>query len=169
MTSPETSLGPKPPLEIERKFRVNVAPETLRLDGLKREPIRQGYIVVGADGSETRVRDRAGIYTLTCKSAGGLSRTEYEIGLSKEQFDGLWPATDGKSVEKTRYSIPSGESIIELDVYGGALSGLVIAEMEFPDESAALAFEPPEWLEAEVTHNPAYKNQQLAINGLPEN
>jgi CYTH domain-containing protein len=56
----------------------------------------------------------------------------------------------------------------EVDEYRGDLSGMVVAEVEFPDDGAAGAFEPPGWFGREVTDNPAYKNRRLATDGRPE-
>lgn len=155
----------KPPIEIERKFLVRALPENL--EEYEREFIRQGYLVLGADGSEARVRDRSGAHTMTVKSKGELSRGEWEIPIEPEQFEVLWPATEGRRVEKTRFSIPYEESVIELDIYDGELFGLVTAEVEFPDEVTANAFVPPEWFGEDVTSDKAFKNQQLATAGLP--
>ena len=68
---------------------------------------------------------------------------------------------------KTRHLIPHGERQIELDLYRGELDGLAIAEVEFPDEESADAFEPPEWLGEEVTGDERYLNRTLAARGLP--
>jgi adenylate cyclase len=52
--------------------------------------------------------------------------------------------------------------ICEIDVFGGDLAGLVLAEVELPNEEAA--FRLPEWLtiEREVTDDSAYTNSALA-------
>lgn len=155
----------KAPVEIERKFLVRDLPENL--NSCECEEIRQGYLVIGADGSEARVRERNGAFTITIKSKGSLSRGEWEVPITDAQFDELWPATEGKRIEKTRYSIPFDESLIELDVYKNELEGLVSAEVEFSDEQTANNFSPPEWFSAEVTENKSFKNQQLATKGLP--
>ena len=57
---------------------------------------------------------------------------------------------------------------IELDVYRDHLSGLVTAEVEFDSEDAAAAFAAPSWLGREITEEPGYKNQRLAVDGLPQ-
>lgn len=155
----------KEPVEIERKFLVKDIPENLH--EYEREAIKQGYLVVGEDGSEARLRDRDGKYTLTVKSKGELSRGEWEAPISSEQFDIWWPATNGKRVEKTRFSIPFGENVIELDIYEGELQGLVTAEVEFGSEVSARSFQAPEWLGVDVTSEKAFKNQQLATKGIP--
>jgi adenylate cyclase len=43
----------------------------------------------------------------------------------------------------------------------------VTAEVEFESEAAAEAFTPPPWLGRDVTDEPGYKNQRLAVHGLP--
>jgi CYTH domain-containing protein len=57
---------------------------------------------------------------------------------------------------------------IEVDEYSGSLDGLVVAEIEFDDEDAAMDFRPPPWLGREVTGQDAYSNRELSQHGLPE-
>ena len=47
-------------------------------------------------------------------------------------------------------------------MFGGALAPLVLAEVEFPTEEEAAAFQPPDWFGAEVTYDPAYTNARLS-------
>ncbi len=167
MTSPESGQeSVKKPVEVERKFLVRNLPSNL--NSYEHQAIRQGYLVIGEDGSEARVRDRAGDYTLTVKSKGTLSRGEWETKIDEDQFETLWPATNGKRVEKTRFTIPYGDVVIELDIYKGNLMRLVSAEVEFPDEESANSFEVPEWFAVDVTEEKGFKNQNLALYGLPE-
>jgi CYTH domain-containing protein len=156
----------KEPVEVERKFLVRDIPENLH--EYRHEAIKQGYLVIGEDGSEARLRDRDGSFTMTVKSKGDLSRGEWEAPISSEQFAIWWPATNGKRVEKTRYSIPIDDNVIELDIYEGALTGLLTAEIEFGSEAAANSFQAPEWLSVDVTFDKSFKNQQLALRGLPQ-
>ena len=114
------------------------------------------------------MRRRAGDATLTIKSGGGRSRAEEELAIEPDRFERLWPLTDGRRIEKTRYEIALDDGpTVELDVYGGALAGLVVAEVEFGSEQDADAFEGPEWLGREVTDDPRFKNQRLAMEGMP--
>jgi CYTH domain-containing protein len=152
-------------MEIERKFLVSTPPADLGRWPATR--IEQGYIAVDPDGTEVRLRRRGADSVLTIKQGAGRTRVEEEIEIDAERFDRLWPLTEGRRVEKTRYMIPAGDLCIELDVYSGALCGLVIAEVEFPDERAADAFRPPEWFGREVTDDPRFKNQRLARSGMP--
>jgi CYTH domain-containing protein len=152
-------------MEIERKFLVERLPE---LDGARSTEIAQGYLAVGGDGSEVRVRRRDGAATLTVKRGGGLARGETEIELTPEQFGALWPLTAAARVEKVRHELALGPGVVaELDVYAGALEGLVVVEVEFESEAAAGEFSPPDWFGAEVTDDDAYKNRRLAIDGRP--
>jgi CYTH domain-containing protein len=123
---------------------------------------------VAEDGTEVRVRRRDANAWLTVKSGGGRVRVEEEIEIDSERFERLWPLTEGRRVEKTRYEIPGSDGlVIELDVYAGALHGLVTAEVEFRSEDAAEAFAAPDWLGPDVTEDPRYKNQRLARDGAP--
>jgi len=70
-------------------------------------------------------------------------------------------------VLKTRYFVPLGDLTVEVDLYEGDLDGLVTAEVEFPDEASALAFEAPAWLGRDVTDDKRYGNRVLAVDGLP--
>ena len=153
-------------VEIERKFLVPELPP--RLQQWPAALIEQGYLAVGDNGTEVRVRRRDGDAVLTVKGGGGRSRTEEEFGIDDERFARLWPLTEGRRVEKTRHVIDAGEGLdIEVDVYSGALTGLMVAEVEFDTEEAADAFEPPAWFGREVTDDARFKNQRLASEGAP--
>ena len=145
--------------EIERKFVVTELP-----DGLgEGDAIDQGYLAIAPDGVETRIRRRDGDATLTVKSGPAMIRVEEEIPLEPARFEALWPLTEGRRLEKVRHLIPLGDGLTpELDVYGGALAGLVSDEIEFPTEDAARDFSPPPWLGEEVTGDKTYANQNLA-------
>ena len=155
-------------MEIERKFLVAEPPPDL--DRHPASAIDQGYLAVHADGTEVRLRRRDGAAVLTVKSGGALVRVEEEIALDPGTFERLWPLTEGRRLVKVRHLLPAPAPgvVIELDVYGGALAGLVLAEAEFETEAAAAAFEPPAWLGRDVTADARFKNQRLALDGAPE-
>jgi CYTH domain-containing protein len=157
-------------LEVERKWLVAMpVPAVVLAAATSSERIDQGYLTIGADGTETRLRRRAGDHVLSVKSGRGLVRAETSIELSAAQFAALWPATATARVQKTRHLIPGpDETTIELDVYGGELDGLVVAEVEFDDAAGAGRFTAPGWFGAEVTDDPRYKNQSLAVRGRPD-
>lgn len=150
-------------MEVERKFLVSDAPD---LDGSSADEIDQGYLAIGTDG-EVRLRRRGEKLVLTAKRGEGLSRQEAEIELDREEFEELWPLTDGRRLLKRRHVVPQGELEIEVDVYEGDLEGLVVAEVEFASEEDARRFDPPEWLGEEVTGDRRYLNETLAAEGAP--
>jgi CYTH domain-containing protein len=147
-------------LEIERKFLVRELPADLTSFPINE--ISQGYLVSLDDGLQVRLRKSGERYSLTFKRGGGHVREEREVELTAQQFDALWPATEGKRLVKTRYEIPFGERVVEIDVYHDRHQGLVVAEVEFDQEAAAKNFEPPDWLGDDVTGDPRYSNQLLA-------
>ena len=151
-------------METERKFLVDDLPGGDIGGGAE---ILQGYLAVGG-GVEVRLRAKKGRCFLTVKRGSGLQRAESEVVLDRAQFDGLWPATEGRRVEKTRYEVPVGELTAELDRYHGALDGLLTVEVEFSSVDKAAAFDPPDWFGFEVTEDPRYKNQRLAVDGIPK-
>jgi adenylate cyclase len=151
------------PMEVERKFLVSDPPD---LDEETAEEIDQGYLAIGTE-EEVRLRRKGERLLLTAKRGSGLTRDEAETQLESDDFEQLWPLTEGKRLHKRRYAIPAGDLTIELDVYSGNLEGLTVAEIEFPSEEAARSFDPPEWLGTEVTGDPSYLNETLATRGRP--
>jgi CYTH domain-containing protein len=154
-------------VEVERKFLVPALPD---LSGFESSEIEQGYLALPDEkgGAEVRLRSRGNELTLTVKSAGGEVRDEEELELDRDEFDRLWKLTEGRRLAKRRYVIPHDGLELELDVYAGALEGLLVAEVEFEDEDAAGEFEPPAWFGDEVTGKEHYKNESLATRGLPD-
>jgi adenylate cyclase len=153
--------------EIERKWLIQGELPDLR--EIKGKEVIQGYIAVTSDGTEVRVRQKGDKYFQTIKSDGGLVRGEIEVELSKDQFDTLWQATEGRRLEKTRYELDYHGAKIELDVYKGALLGLVVVEVEFASVRDSETFIRPLWFGKEVTDNKGFKNKNLALHGIPQN
>lgn len=146
--------------EIERKFLIKRTPEALA--NYPHEEIAQGYLAVERGGVQVRLRKKGSVRSLTFKRGSKIAREEREVRLSAEQFDALWPGTEGRRLTKIRYDIPFGERTIEIDVYTGRHDGVVVAEVEFPDEKTCRSFEPPDWLGEEVTGKSRYSNVVLA-------
>ena len=153
-----------PGQEIERKFLVDALP-----DGLPPgERVEQGYLAVAPDGTEVRVRRRAGRCTLTIKSGPAHVRVEEELDIDERRFEALWALTEGRRIAKTRHVVPlEGGVQAELDVYADPLADLRVAEVEFPSAAASEAFSPPGWFGRELTGDARYANQSLALDGAP--
>lgn len=152
--------------EIERKFILSEHPVEL-LQGIIPERISQGYLLLEGD-RELRIRKRGENYRMTVKQGVGLVRTEHEWPIAVEQFDCLWPLTEGRRVEKLRYAVPWNHWTLEIDLFEGPLSPLMLLEIEFADLQDSRAFTVPDFVVAEVTNDKAYKNAMLATRGLPD-
>ena len=146
-------------MEIERKFLIDKIP--LKLTEYKSDKIKQGYFSILP---EKRVRKLGDVYILTEKGEGDMIREEKEVIIDKEMGEKLFALSKTYIIEKTRYYIPFGEHIIELDVYEGRHKGMVVAEVEFMSEREALDFEPPWWFGEDITKDKSYKNMMLALN-----
>ena len=144
--------------EIERKFLVR---GTSYKDFATRVMhIRQAYIGDVSKG-EARVSIRDDKAWIIIKSAESkLSRFEYEVPISVEDAEEIMANACGNVISKTRYIVPfTDDVVIEVDEFKGKLEGLVVAEVELPDES--YQFELPSFLGTEVTGISAYYNRNL--------
>ena len=157
-------------MEIERKFllKEDVQQEII-LNNLRSHQLIQYYVQVGEEEERYRKQDNLYFHTLKRRVDGGLQREETETECTKDDFDANKRNIKGNIVEKKRYIFPYGEHKIEIDVYDGTLKGLIIGEVEFQTKNEADSFILPDFFGLEVTWDKRFKNQSLAINGLPEN
>lgn len=141
-------------LEIERKFRVasdawkeSVTGQVRLVDGL----------IAETDGRKVRVRTRDGRATLTIKGArAGLAREEFEYEIPYDHAVRLLESHCGdRRIEKERFLVPYSGVVWEIDVYGGIMNGIVIAEVELPAPDFVLSL--PEWVGEEVTGKDEYR------------
>lgn len=149
-------------VERERTWLVRTLPDPLPAG----TPITQGYVAFDDDVA-VRIRRAGERHVATVKGRGLRNRTEVEWDLTAEQFEALWPLTGCRRVEKVRHELPLGAHTAEVDVFGGALEGLVVVEVEFGDDHAMAEFRPPAWFGDEVSDDPRYSNAALARDGLP--
>lgn len=147
--------------EIERKFLIvgdfmDQAKESLN--------IKQGYLSLDKERTvRIRLQNEKAFLTIKGKSsASGLSRYEWEKEIDLEEAKSLLHLTIGKAIEKTRYRIPLGVHVFEVDVFSGENKGLVLAEVELNSETEA--FIQPSWLGKEVTGDARYYNANLILN-----
>ncbi len=152
-------------MEIERKYLISQSDIPFDPAQYPCRRIEQGYLCTNP---VVRVRRDNEEYFLTYKSKGFLAREEYNLPLTREAYDHLKEKADGRIITKNRYVIPLGNGLdIELDLFSGRLSGLILAEVEFPDEDTANAFSPPEWFGEDVTYSPRYHNSTLSQSKEP--
>jgi adenylate cyclase len=146
-------------IEIERKFLV-------QSDGWRglgvAARIRQAYLVRSKERS-VRVRDEDGVITLTIKGPDGATRQEFEYAVPQHDADGLFALCEPGGIDKTRHRIVIGPHTWEVDVFHGALEGLVVAEVELSAEGETIAL--PTWVGEEVTGRAEYTNAALSKRG----
>jgi len=144
-------------VEIERKFLL--ASDAWRTLG---QPVllRQGYL--SSDPARTvRVRIEGDQATLTIKGRSqGATRGEWEYPIPlAEATELLERLCQQPLIEKYRRRIPVAGHVWEVDEFLGANQGLVVAEIELNAEDDA--FDKPDWIGAEVTHDKRYFNSSL--------
>ncbi|HDZ71473.1 MAG TPA: CYTH domain-containing protein [Aurantimonas coralicida] len=149
--------------EIERKFQVTG--EDWRGQISETQRLEQFYLVVREDASvRVRIRDRASA-RLTIKTGSGMDRGEFEYDIPLADAEALRASRVGAVVEKTRHIVPLGAFRVEIDVFEGALAGLVMAEIELRDASDKPDL--PAYLGREVTGDARFTNARLALDGRP--
>lgn len=144
-------------IEIERKFLVKSLDDLMPL--LKEgQHIQQGYLFSEPNKS-CRVRIKGTKGFLTVKYGSDLlSRIEFEYEIPLNDALELLNQCE-RSLQKIRYEIPLGNHVLEIDVFGGALDGLVLVEVELNHENETIQL--PTWVGEEVTHDPKYLNVNL--------
>lgn len=151
-------------MEIERKFLTKQLP--FDVTAYPCLAISQAYL---SFSPTIRVRQSNEDYILTVKGKGHLARGEFELPLSREEYERLLSKTEGTPVVKKRYLVPlEGGLTAEVDLYEGILSGLMTTEVEFPSLAAAEAFLPPDWFGRDISEEKAYKNTSLSLYGMPK-
>jgi adenylate cyclase len=152
--------------EIERKFLV--ASDDWRQKAKLGKSFRQA--VVFSEGNRMlRIRaiDRKKARLTIKIGISGMTRHEFEYDVPIADAEELLELANGSMITKTRYDVKHAGHIWEVDVYGGALEGLVVAEVELKSEKDVP--ELPDWLGREVTDDKRFSNQALAEGSLPEN
>ena len=155
--------------EFERRFLLATRPDgpavrTLAIEdrylvGTRIRLRRMSILATGAEVAE------ADIFKLTQKvpapeGGPGLITTMY---LTRAEHAAL-SALPAACLRKTRLSVPP----FGVDLFEGALAGLVIAEAEFSDEEAMVSFVPPPLVLAEVTRDERFTGGRVAVAGRPE-
>lgn len=150
--------------EIERKFLVEGS--GWRALAGESTAISQFYVAAGADRS-VRIRIKNGeTAKLTLKfGAAARERDEFEYPIPLDDARAMQRFAIGRVIEKTRHEVVHRGRRYEIDTFGQALAGLVIAELETPDEVAD--DELPPWLGREVTGEAAFYNAALAMADAP--
>jgi adenylate cyclase len=145
-------------VEIERKFLV--ASAGWRQSVASSVRMVQGYLAE-TDSCSIRVRLAGDRASLNFKGLTvGARRTEFEYPIPLIDARQMLELYCGdRLIEKVRHYTRHGEHVWEIDEFGGANEGLVVAEVELESEDEAIST--PAWLGEEVTHDPRYYNIRL--------
>lgn len=97
--------------------------------------------------------------------AGLSTRPMTNIYLDADEYSAI-AALPAATLIKRRHDAGDGWVI---DIFEGALAGLVLAEVAAADDAAVAAVVAPAWCAVEVTEDPAYAGGALAIHGWHDN
>jgi adenylate cyclase len=157
-------LQPRPsPVEIERKFLV--ANDAWRQSAVRSVSIRDGLIAVYQD-RKVRVRISGDIATVAIKGPRiGIVRPEFEYEIPIADAERMLSAIcRDDTLEKQRFFVENAGATWHVDVYGGILQGVVIAEIELQQETQELIL--PGWVGKEVTGDSFYKKINMRARAL---
>jgi adenylate cyclase len=143
-------------VEIERKFLLDG-------DGWRAlgQPVllRQGYLSLDP-ARVVRVRVEGGKAYITIKGKSkGASRGEWEYPIPLTDANELLKLSEQPIIEKYRRQIEFAGNEWEVDEFTGANQGLLLAEIELDSEDQA--FDKPDWIGEDVTHDKRYYNSNL--------
>ena len=147
------------PIEIERKFLI--ANDAWQHSVVGSVNIRDG-LIASYKSRKVRVRISDQIAVITIKGPRrGIARAEYEYEIPLADAELIMSNICGdETLEKQRYLVGHEGTIWHIDVYGGILKGVVIAEIELKQEDQKFVL--PPWIGKEVTGNEFYKKINLA-------
>lgn len=143
--------------EIERKYLVRGKFKDLAKSS---HTIRQGYLCTDPERTiRVRIIDKKAMLTIKGKQEG-IKRFEWEKEIDFNDAGELLKLCTGNIIEKTRYLVPYEKWTIEVDVFSGINSGLILAEIELEDENEKP--DTPDWIGKEVSGDIKYNNSYLS-------
>lgn len=157
--------------EIERRFILSELPDGFTLH--QSDFIRQAYVCVDeASAFEERVRyrltpDGRQDYLRVQKQGAGLTRTETETPLSREEWAQAMIACLGRPIIKGVYHEQYNDQWIEFHIFYSHRP-LMTIEVEFKTEDDGNTFTPPSWFGREVTNDRRYNSASVALIGIPD-
>jgi len=159
-------------VERERRYLLRELPEGLRVN----DPHTQIFdnYVTGTRLRLRKIRDplrREWTWKLTQKFAPDppdFSRTVItNIYLSQYEYETL-AVFEGNEIRKNRYPYEHGGRAFSIDVFLGALHGLVLAETEFDTDEELRDFPAPDFAEREVTRDELFTGGRLVALSIDD-
>lgn len=150
-------------VELELTYLAREIPK--EINGVKPSRLLDIYVPENSSAPFIRLRSKDDKCEITKKKPidkNDFSRqTEQTIPLEKDEFEAL-AVSSGRRVEKDRYQVIIEGKTAEVDVFDGALKGLVVIDFEFDTPEAKADFTPPACCLAEVTQELFIAGGQLA-------
>ena len=145
--------------EIEHKYLV--IDDSFRAMAIGKVKICQGYLNRNPDRT-VRVRTMGENGFLTVKSRNhGAKRLEFEYEIPGSDAEEILKLAEPGIVKKTRYFVPFGGLVWEVDEFHGSQEGVIVAEVEIPDDGHI--YEKPPFIGEDITGNPAYYNSNMKV------
>lgn len=139
-------------LELELTYLAKCLPEGLA--ETKTKEILDIYLPVASEHPVLRIRKNGEKYEITnkqpAKGSDNSEMIEQTIVLTEAEYADL-AQVPGKRVHKIRHYLPYRGRTLEVDVFQGALQGLVLVDAEFDTPEEKAAFTMPDFCLAEVT------------------
>jgi len=150
-------------IELEASYLAARIPEGLAAH--EHIDIEDIYFPATEPHAKMRIRHKGDKYEFTKKiqldpgDAG--QQQELSVDLTAEEYKAL-SRGDGRNVYKARYFLPYEGRTAEVDIFKGALEGLVIIEFEFDTLEEKNAFTMPDFCLADVTQEEFIAGGMLA-------
>jgi len=139
-------------IELENRYLAKKLPDGLK--NCKFKEIIDIYIPKSDRHPKLRIRKDGDNYEATkkepIKGDAKLGFNEQTIVLTENEFNDLLQI-DGKKVHKVRYYYDYNGRTAQIDVFQGALSGLVIVDFEFETMEEKNSFKMPAFCLADIT------------------
>ncbi len=152
-------------LEIELELTYLARSLPVEISDVAPKRLLDIYVPEISNSPFIRLRKKGNEYKITKKKPiddnDASRQSEQTIPLDHDEFDALSVASK-RSVEKDRYKVVIGGNTAEVDIFDGALKGLVLIDFEFETIEAKAAFNPPEYCLADVTQERFVAGGQLA-------
>lgn len=145
-------------IEIERKFLVDKN-QWEKAKPKEGKHIVQGYLQKSPEKTvRIRVKGEQGFITIKGRTEG-FSRKEFEYLIPVEEAREMIATFCTTYIDKTRFEVIVDNMIWEVDEFKSPRKGLILAEIELPDENHDFVL--PDWIAEEVSDDPQYFNSNM--------
>lgn len=146
-------------IEIEHKYLV--INDSYKSMATGKVNIKQGYLNRNPDRTvRIRTLGNKGFLTVKGRNSGDV-RLEFEYEIPWRDAEEILKLAEPGLIEKTRYIVPYEGLLWEVDEFHGNLKGVIVAEVELPDNGKE--YKKPPFVGTDITGDPAYYNSNLKV------